>query len=156
IPPERNPRCLACHAHAEAAQSKDLVQLADGVDCETCHGPANAWLECHKKPGWVQETPWITKRGLGMTQTEEPATAVRLCTRCHVGEPGREVDHELIAAGHPRLNFELTSYLANLPRHWDDAAARKRQSDLEARHWILSQIISAGASLELLRARAQT
>jgi hypothetical protein len=38
-----------------------------------------------------------------------------------------DVNHDLIAAGHPRLTFEFNAYLTNLPKHWDEAAIAKKQ-----------------------------
>ena len=32
----------------------------------------------------------------------------------------RDVNHDLIAAGHPRLSFEFSAYLDNMPPHWDE------------------------------------
>jgi len=37
---------------------------------------------------------------------------------CHVGTPEKRVDHEMIAAGHPDLTFELDTFSAVMPRHW--------------------------------------
>ncbi len=39
-----------------------------------------------------------------------------------------EVDHDLIAAGHPALRFEFATYFANLPPHWDVARDKKANS----------------------------
>jgi hypothetical protein len=34
------------------------------------------------------------------------------------GKPWRDVNHDLIAAGHPRLSFELSAFMATMPPHW--------------------------------------
>jgi len=39
------------------------------------------------------------------------------------------VDHEMIAAGHPDLYFELASFTAAMPRHWIEHAADDRTKD---------------------------
>ena len=58
--------------------------------------------------------------------TKELAERAKVCTRCHVGRRSpdglltQEVNHDLIAAGHPRLNFEFAAYQENLPVHWDE------------------------------------
>jgi hypothetical protein len=51
-----------------------------------------------------------------------------------IAENGKPYDmnHDLIAAGHPRLAFEFASYLANLPKHWDESADH-------ARHQVVGQ-----------------
>ena len=40
------------------------------------------------------------------------------CDRCHLGNAEKEVDHELIASGHPLLAFELDNYTESMPPHW--------------------------------------
>jgi hypothetical protein len=42
------------------------------------------------------------------------------CLGCHLGDSTRSVDHELIAAGHPDLYFELNSFTAVMPSHWKE------------------------------------
>jgi hypothetical protein len=51
---------------------------------------------------------------------------------CHVGPNDaagvrQVVDHDLIAAGHPRLNFDFHSYFQSLPAHWDRTRDEQRQ-----------------------------
>jgi hypothetical protein len=59
-----------------------------------------------------------------------------------------------MAAGHPRLTFELNAYRQNMPPHWN--VAKKKQDDpaYEAKVWLVGRVASAKASLELLTARA--
>src|SRR5207248_2025572 len=90
----------------------------------------------------------------GMRSVAELTVQVGLCVRCHVGNAGQEVDHDLIAAGHPRLNFEYGTYLAAMPRHWSGQMEKVRYPDFEARAWAVGQALSAHASLELLAHRA--
>jgi hypothetical protein len=88
---------------------------ADGVGCESCHGASGRWLGPHTTLGW-RDRPWPEKAALGMRNTKDLASRARLCAGCHVGDggsddlPARDVNHDLIAAGHPRLNFELSAY----------------------------------------------
>jgi Cytochrome c554 and c-prime len=121
-------RCLGCHATGLAG--RDVVALAEGGDrpafylagvaCEACHGPASAWIHTHYLAGFSRNTP-------GFHDTKAMNSRAEACVGCHVGpmmaENGRayDVNHDLIAAGHPRLAFEFASYLANLPKHWDEA-----------------------------------
>jgi hypothetical protein len=67
--------------------------------------------------------------------------------------PLRDVNHDLIAAGHPRLNFEFAAYQENQPKHWKTEGLATA-ADFPARSWALGQLISAKAALELLRDRA--
>ena len=77
--------------------------------------------------------------------------------KCHVGDGSREVNHDLIAAGHPRLKFEYAAYYANYPRHWTEQEKKERALDpaREARNWLQGQTATAKAALELLAVRAE-
>jgi hypothetical protein len=70
------------------------------------------------------------------------------------GLPPRDVDHDLIAAGHPRLNFEFAAYLANMPPHWVERE-RNAEKDFPARAWMIGQVVSAEAAIKLLQDRAE-
>ena len=57
---------------------------------------------------------------------------------------------DLIAAGHPRLDFEFSAYHANLPKHWDRTQDKSRnQESLKARLWVAGQVASAEAAAQL-------
>jgi len=91
-----------------------------------------------------------------MPDLTNPGVQAKVCAGCHVGAaptkdtPLRDVNHELIAAGHPRLNFEFGAFQANIPAHW-----RPRQKP-EGHEWTVGQIVSAQAALELLEHRARS
>jgi hypothetical protein len=167
-------RCLVCHTnplvagtpsahlllpspHADVA-SLVRQERSFGVGCEACHGAAERWLGPHTKKGWKQASPEM-KQGEGMTALSDSAQLAKVCVGCHVGAPPREgsglpaqdVNHDLIAAGHPRLNFEFSAFFANLPPHWNTKAPKGRN---EARDWAVGQLVSAKAALELLDYRA--
>src|SRR5690606_32482371 len=90
-----------------------------GVGCEDCHGPADEWLNLHYRDGWPEAFP---EAATAMQALRPTAARADVCLRCHVGDGlGREVNHDLIAAGHPRLKFELTLYSDAMPRHWDQS-----------------------------------
>jgi Cytochrome c554 and c-prime len=154
-PATEYPLCLGCHVRndREAGQTPAALRQ-DGVGCENCHGPAGNWLGLHYLDDWKQKTP-EQKHALGMTDTSDLRQRAEACAACHVGTPGHEVNHDLIAAGHPRLNFEFAAYLDLMPRHWDAAAEKKRIPDLELRAWTIGQLASARAALLLLADRAQ-
>ncbi len=42
------------------------------------------------------------------------------CLTCHLGTSEKFVDHQMIAAGHPDLYFELASFSAVMPKHWQE------------------------------------
>lgn len=154
--PEKEQLCLQCHVSPATARRPGVPALfhADGVSCETCHGPADAWLTEHYRPAWKTLTP-AQKASTGFRPTKDLLVRAQDCVQCHVGAPGMEVNHDLLAAGHPRLNFEFASYQAILPRHWRLADERARHPDFEARAWLLGQTVCAKAALDLLVHRAK-
>lgn len=155
IPAETDQRCLGCHVSPgpSAGPQPALVSGSQGVGCESCHGPASKWLEPHSSAEWKQLSV-SRKAELGMTPTTDLETRVSLCVGCHVGGAGRDVDHDLLAAGHPRLDFEYHAYLEALPKHWDEAKAKRTEPDLDARAWAIGQVVSAREALGLLSLRA--
>ena len=109
------PKCLGCHAlsvpEADRARTFDST---DGVSCESCHGPASNWLGPHTTKGWTHERSVAA----GMRDLRDPVRRAENCLACHLGTAEKTVDHEMIAAGHPDLYFELASFTAAMPRHW--------------------------------------
>src|SRR5262249_1500366 len=69
---------------------------------------------------------------------------------CHLGKPGQEVDHELIAAGHPDLAFELATFTAAQPDHH-----RLQPTDRRAQAWAVGQAAALGAAIRLIAAHAE-
>jgi hypothetical protein len=61
------------------------------------------------------------------------------------------VNHDLIAAGHPRLNFEFAAFLANMPPHW----VEDTRGNFPARAWAIGQAATAKAAADLLAHRAR-
>ena len=115
--PDAAPRCLACHAlDVPVDMRARTFDLTDGVGCENCHGPASAWLGPHTTRDWKYEK----SLDLGMYNTRNLVKRSEKCLTCHLGTAVKFVDHELIAAGHPDLYFELDSFMSVMPPHWKD------------------------------------
>jgi hypothetical protein len=148
--------CFACHNPQPAADLQHGTFFTrDGVSCEMCHGPAEKWIGAHVTQDWNELKRQGSVAALGFLDTEDPLVRSRTCAQCHVGSPGREVNHDLIAAGHPVLKFEMSAYHDMLPKHWRDSEERQRNSDLEIELWSGGQLASAEMALELLAWRAQ-
>jgi len=114
---ESAPKCLACHAlNVPPAERARTFDLSEGVSCESCHGPASGWLGPHTERDWAHEK----SLSLGMFDTRNLARRTEKCLSCHLGSEEKFVDHEMIAAGHPDLYFELDSFSAVMPRHWKE------------------------------------
>ncbi|HET9765278.1 MAG TPA: multiheme c-type cytochrome, partial [Thermoanaerobaculia bacterium] len=90
---DRSSRCLVCHAVAAPPSVQAVpLELADGVSCEACHGPAGGWLARHNETGWNREDSLAA----GMVDLRDPVARGRVCLDCHGGKAGRQVDHELL------------------------------------------------------------
>jgi hypothetical protein len=157
--PEESALCLHCHVQGQVAKASrgPRFSLKDGVGCESCHGPAQAWLGPHQT--WKDLSPNDKKRAYdqhGMTWLKDLDQRAQVCANCHIGSANAEVNHDLVAAGHPPLRFEYAAYLARMPRHGPAEADRQRHADFEARAWAIGQLLSARTSLELLATRAQS
>lgn len=158
-------RCLSCHVTPYAASARADHALAEtvfGVGCESCHGAAGKWLGPHTGEKW-QGLSANQKKTEGMIPVRSISDLAQACVGCHVGSPPdnnrqlplRDVNHDLIAAGHPRLNFELDVFLDNLPAHWNQKEKEKRDGkDVHGGIWAHGQLASAQAALELLAHRA--
>jgi hypothetical protein len=154
--PHEDVLCLSCHVNpdVETAEHHERFARADGVGCESCHGAAEKWLSVHYTAPWREKSA-AQKQAEGMIDTKNIVVRAQVCVRCHVGGQEADVNHDLIAAGHPRLRFEYGAYLANYPaRHWKIADDHCRYCDFEARAWLVGQVVSARAALELLVYRA--
>src|SRR6185295_8276833 len=140
------PACLACHALAvPRAQQAARLEIEDGLSCESCHGPASGWLEGHRAEGWSH----ADSVRAGLRDLKDFRVRAGLCLSCHLGDSNRSVDHELIAAGHPVLSFELDNFTRAMPPHWKNAGAQG------ARAWAVGQTAAFAAGLDLLASRTR-
>jgi hypothetical protein len=113
--PNQADKCRACHTlNVPENLRAQTFQGDEGVSCENCHGPAVGWLGPHTTKDWTREQ----SIKLGQYDTRDLLSRSERCMSCHVGTPEKRVDHEMIAAGHPDLTFELDTFSAVMPRHW--------------------------------------
>jgi hypothetical protein len=113
--PNQADKCRACHTlNVPDNLRAQTFQGDEGVSCENCHGPAVGWLGPHTTRGWTREQ----SIKLGQYPTVDLLARSERCMGCHVGTAEKRVDHEMIAAGHPDLTFELDTFSAIMPRHW--------------------------------------
>ena len=155
---EEAPKCLACHALYVAPEQRGRAfEIAEGVSCENCHGPASRWLGPHTTRDWPHEK----SVAMGMRDTRDVIHRTEECLKCHLGTKDKFVDHEMIAAGHPDLYFELDSFSAVMPRHWKEpreSAPGKPAEDaawVGVRDWSAGQAVQLRAALERLVWRAK-
>ena len=149
--------CLQCHATTIESINKngDLETIAtEGISCESCHGGASNWRTTHYTTDFTGLST-TQKSELGLTNVGDLWQRTNSCVECHVGSSTAEVNHDLIAAGHPVLKFEMTAYSAQMPKHWKSRpATNPTEKHRETHLWLMGQISSLTASLEQLLARA--
>jgi Cytochrome c554 and c-prime len=155
---EEAPKCLACHAlNPTAEQRGRAFEISEGVSCENCHGPASGWLGPHTTRTWAHEK----SVALGMYDTRDVIHRTEKCLECHLGTKNKFVDHEMIAAGHPDLYFELDSFSAVMPRHWKVPRESEPGKPVEdaawvgVRDWSTGQAVQLRAAMERLTWRAK-
>ena len=151
---EQHARCLNCHALNIAPEQRGkYFEIAEGVSCESCHGPSKKWLGPHRRLGEGYEAA-VT---LGMYDTRNLRKRAEKCLSCHLGDADRSVDHAMIAAGHPDLLFELDTFSALMPPHWRTAQAEQKIEDrwLGARQWAVGLAVGLREASKRLARRAQ-
>ena len=141
----RDKRCLTCHtAYPLSAMGNDPhlmspelvknLRVAQGVSCEGCHSPAGdtrgdggvvaGWYLPHtQKDLWRFMAAKDKRDKFGFSDIRSVTARTRLCLSCHLGNAaaGKVVTHEMYAAGHPPLpGFELSTFAAQMPKHWLD------------------------------------
>lgn len=146
-------RCLSCHAiDAPPAQRGEKFALINAVGCESCHGPAEKWMEPHKKAGWTAEQrkaigPDGLLKEYGLVDTSNLSVRAHTCVACHL-----QIDKDLIDAGHPPLEFELYAYNYYVSKkpdkeyrvHWGDGLEPPKFWD--AKLWAAGQAAAHEAS----------
>lgn len=149
--------CLSCHAVSYQfadSQPNKKATLTEGVSCEACHGPAQAWLSEHMLPTWKARNSVEKQKQFGFIFIKDLGVRIGQCTACHIGSADGQVTHDLIAAGHPRLAFEYTRfhYAPHYGKHWIE---QENNSAFEIRAWFLGQVVSMRTAIDLLRSRLQ-
>lgn len=115
--------CMDCHGTVVTTEKRQ--EVADGVACESCHGPAADYLDSHQegdaslgddRPGYRQAL------GQGMLALRDLSVRATVCTGCHyITEP------RLISAGHPSgKDFDYGGGMAEI-KHWEQASAPASQ-----------------------------
>ncbi len=144
------PACLGCHAtNAPTGQRGPKFTLTDGVGCESCHGPSGGtWLAEH----YALPATHATNVAAGLAPLGNPKARANVCLDCHYGsaKPGQFVTHAMMAAGHPRISFELDLFSALQQHHNFDAdyAARKGGAS-SVRVWAVGQAEAVRRSTSL-------
>jgi hypothetical protein len=86
-----------------------------------------------------------------MSDTKDIRRRAEVCLSCHLGNEDKSVNHELIAAGHPDLLFELDTFSALMPVHW-----KTDKSDFHsARNLVIGQAVALRESMKQIARRTK-
>lgn len=148
--------CLDCHADNIPANKRgEKFQLSDGVGCEACHGGAENWLSTHYNAPAVTHADNLAA---GMYPGENADDRVELCLSCHLGTQDQFATHRIMAAGHPRLAFELDTFtelwrtLGRQPHYRIDADYRDRKKvNGHAYTWAVGLLAEGRRRIELIQ-----
>ena len=156
-PADQAPACLACHSErVPADQQGRRFQQDDGIGCEACHGGAGGWLATHDD-GTAESR--AASRRAGLRDLDDPAQRGAVCLACHAGTADQAATHAMMAAGHPRLSFELDTFTElwrtsggrEHYRRASDPAARKLEAG-PTNTWLTGLVLAATASVDQLEA----
>jgi len=142
--------CLDCHTDNVSDGSRGRrFQRSDGVGCEACHGGAEKWIKTHTEPNATH----LSNMNSGLYPTESPTARAELCISCHVGNEKKLATHDIMAAGHPRLSFELDTFTVIQPKHYKaDKDYIKRKGDFSSlKIWLAGQVLVADHWLSLIQ-----
>jgi Cytochrome c554 and c-prime len=150
--------CLDCHAdNVPASKRGEKFQLSDGVGCEACHGGAEHWLATHYNAPGVTHADNLAA---GLYRSENSADRAELCLSCHLGTRDKFATHRIMAAGHPRLVFELDTFtelwrtVGRQPHYRVDADYRERKTvDSHSYSWATGLLAEARRRLALIRSK---
>ena len=147
-PAQSAPVCLSCHADAPpGSQRGPRFEISEGVGCEACHGGSSGWLASHTAEGVSHKA----NVAAGMIPLDEPKARAANCLDCHFGGKGNQfVTHRIMAAGHPRISFELDLFTALQNHHDEDADYRARKTVAGGvKTWAVGQAMAVERALAL-------
>ena len=147
--PHVEPTCLGCHADNVPEKLRGArFQMDDGVGCESCHGGSTNWLSQHYAIGASHEK----NVDLGLYPLEDAKTRATVCLSCHLGSgaDNQFVTHRMMAAGHPRISFELDLFTALQSHHDEDVDYYNRKTVQPGAHkWAIGQVAALQRQLKL-------
>ena len=128
----KSPRCTICHAPfaiVPVELAATVLDPAEGVSCESCHGMAKSWLRSHTR----EDLSHDEKVATGMRDVRNLYNRANACVACH-----QNVDTDLLAAGHPELIFELDGQSVSEPKHWQE-----QTNWFGGQAWLVGQLVAA-------------
>lgn len=148
--PTQAKECLDCHTDNVPPQQRgEKFSLADGVGCEACHGGSEYWLATHTS----KRASYKENVARGMYPTADLRQRADLCLSCHYGTAEKFATHRMMAAGHPRLSFEMDTFLALQPPHYriDEDYRHRKPTFSSTQIWSYGQLAAALREMETLQ-----
>lgn len=146
---EEEPSCLGCHSDNIAISLRGpKFQVDDGIGCEACHGGSVNWLTQHYEVGASHSK----NVNLGLTPLEDAESRADVCLSCHLGsaDENQFVTHRMMAAGHPRISFELDLFTSLQSHHDEDVDYFERKVvQTGVRIWAVGQAEAMKRNLSL-------
>ncbi len=127
----KSARCTVCHAPFATVPPElaaTVLDPAEGVSCESCHGMAKTWLRSHTR----KDLSHTDKVASGMRELRNLYDRANTCVACH-----QNVDADILAAGHPELIFELDGQSVSEHKHWQE-----QTSWSGAQTWLVGQAVA--------------
>lgn len=145
-----SPECINCHGDPAPVRGAGWQQ-SDGVGCEACHGGSQQYLASHASV----KASHADNVANGMWAMNDPLVRANVCLDCHFGsdKPGQFVFHRIMAAGHPRVAFELDLFTSLQRHHDEDADYKARKTPAGGvKTWAVGQALAVERALALLPA----
>ncbi len=146
--------CMSCHYTAKKkGRSESAIA---GISCESCHGPAEKWLESHANYGGPEatmesESPQHKQKRLasvdaaGMIRRDHLYKIAENCYRCHTTPNERLVNK----GGHPSgSDFELVAWLSGEVLHNVFYSKGKENVEIPLERKRLLYVVGAALDLE--------
>ncbi len=120
---KRNDTCVKCHYTRKETNGR--VRIDSGISCESCHGPAQNWIDLHADygPGATRETESFDHKierrlasiKAGMNNPGNLYLIAQQCLDCHTTPDEQLVD----VGGHPAgsADFDLVAWSQGMVRH---------------------------------------
>ncbi|MDG2005104.1 MAG: multiheme c-type cytochrome [Novosphingobium sp.] len=141
--------CLGCHSTFVPTERRgERFLLSDGVGCESCHGAGSGWLSGH----YAVPATHTSNVAAGLQELNHPQVRASVCLDCHFGSDrqGQFVTHAMMAAGHPRISFELDLFSAMQQHYNFDTDYKRRKSTPDALQlWAVGQAEAVKRSTRL-------
>jgi predicted CXXCH cytochrome family protein len=111
---ELNDRCLFCH-NGYPLQTK----LADGIDCERCHGPG------------AQHSKDATRTSIVNPARLSPERAIEVCMQCHLETSSRDFKGAVLRPGRTPFSYRPGEPLGDFQIYFDHAPEAGRADKFE-------------------------